>query len=668
MQQQNNNNNARSLNVRLQNCTNEIAAIDEQAKALRKRRKALVEERHLLEEQLKSRDQLQDETDFAGNAFPWSAEAQQLLEQVFKLSSFRSHQLKCINATLSGHDVLLIMPTGGGKSLCFQLTALISKGLTLVVSPLISLMEDQLNALRELGIPAAILSSDSSREQLERVIKELGAPAGPSYRMLYVTPERLAKSKRIMTLLEKCYANRLLKRLVIDEVHCCSQWGHDFRTDYQFLGIMRNQFPDTPILGLTATATPMVIEDVKNILNIKGCYVLKDSFFRDNLRYAVERVDELKKEELAERMVGTIRRRFPGQSGLVYCLSIKEVEEVTEKLNAGGVKAMPYHAQLSSEARKRAYLRWFTDQVQVIVATVAFGMGINKNSVRFVLHYTLSKSFENYYQETGRAGRDGRPAHCILYLKFADVFRVSSLTFTERHGLQNIYAMMAYCFNRRTCRKRQIADYFGDSWAHQCGDRCDNCATGGDGDGQLVEVDVTEDVADLMNLLAFVATRQDRKLTFPKLMDLWFGKGEKRLRPESLVICRHSREAAQTIVACLLVDGYLKEEFHFTPYSTISYVTAGPSSWLMKGGGGPQQPIRYWLPPSSSSTTKKSGGKQSAKRASTTEGDDSPEQMEAVASKRKRTLKSDDQGKSKVTTNGENTQKSTVDYELITLE
>lgn len=412
---------------------------------------------------------------------------------------------------------------------------------------------------------------------------------------------------------------------------------------------MRNQFPETPILGLTATATPMVIEDIKKILNIKGCYMLKDSFFRDNLRYTIERVDDLKKEELIDKIVSTIRRRFNGQSGLIYCLTIKEVEEVAEKLNAGGVKAMAYHAQLPPEQRNRAYYRWFNDQVQVIVGTVAFGMGINKNSVRFVLHYSMSKSFENYYQETGRAGRDGRLAECILYFKFADIFRVSAMSFTERNGLTNVYAMMAFCLNRRICRKEQIADYFGDTWAHVCINKCDNCAE--DSAASLIETDVTEDMQDLCNILAF-AVRNEKRLTYPKLIDLWLGKGEKKLRPENLVVCRHSRETAQAIVGHLLVDHFLKEEFHFTPYSTISYVAVGPS-WLIGRGG--QQPIRYWLP---SSTGGKKLNNKNGKRVSKEEEEiqEVPVQV-GTSKKHKRQLE-------------EKSSSSSLpdDYELITLE
>lgn len=333
-------------------------------------------------------------------------------------------------------------------------------GLTVIVSPLISLMEDQLKSLEALGIPTAILSSNTTREESSRILNSVASPGDPPFRLLYVTPEKLAKSKRLLSQLEKCYKNGNFKRLVIDEVHCCSEWGHDFRPDYQFLGIMRNQFPETPILGLTATATPTVINNIQQILNINGCYVLKDSFFRANLHYKVKNVDDLKKEELISKIAKLVTGRFRGQSGLIYCLTIKEVEEVCLKLNSLGIKAMPYHAQLLPDRRSAAYNRWFEGKIQLIVATVAFGMGINKNNVRFVFHFSMSKSFENYYQETGRAGRDGQPAECILFFKFADIFRVTGMVFGDRNGLTNVYSMVAYCLNTELCRKGKLSSLF----------------------------------------------------------------------------------------------------------------------------------------------------------------------------------------------------------------
>ena len=255
-----------------------------------------------------------------------------------------------------------------------------------------------------------------------------------------------------MAQMEKCYRNKRLNRIVIDEVHCCSQWGHDFRTDYQFLGVMKSQFPDTPILGLTATATSSVILDIQKILSIEGCVVLKDSFFRSKLNYLIQRID-FKREEQMEKIAKLLKTKYANQSGIIYCLTIKDVEEVTQKLRSLGVRAGAYHAQLESQSRSQIHQKWIQNKCQVIVATVAFGMGINKLDLRFVIHFSMSKSLENYYQETGRAGRDGQSADCILYYRFADVFRATSLVFSEKNGLANVYSMLAYCLNERVCRK-----------------------------------------------------------------------------------------------------------------------------------------------------------------------------------------------------------------------
>lgn len=395
------------------------------------------------------------------------------------------------------------MPTGGGKSLTFQLPAMINKGLTMVVSPLISLMQDQLMGLEQLGISTRIFSSQTTAEETKLLYQEMIDPTA-SLRILYVTPEKLAKSKRLMSQLEKAYEKRLLVRIVIDEVHAASQWGHDFRKDYKFLSIMKTQFPDTPILGLTATATSKVITDIQKILNLEGCLVLKDSFFRANLVYEVH--DSSKKDNV-EEIVSILNTRFLNQSGIIYCLSVKDTEEVSSKLREAGVKAKCYHAQLLPEQRTEVHNDWYSGKVRVIVATVAFGMGINKMDVRFVIHYSLSKTLENYYQETGRAGRDGNTAHCIAFYRFSDFQRATSMFFTERDALVNVYRMISYCIDRERCRKALIAEHFGDG-RPDCDKMCDNCRN--KGKISFKQVNIKPLLDDIMKVLKKAASMKER--------------------------------------------------------------------------------------------------------------------------------------------------------------
>ncbi|XP_063399931.1 ATP-dependent DNA helicase Q1-like [Mytilus trossulus] len=508
--------------------------------------------------------------------FEWSNNLLAKMGSVFNIQTLRPMQLQTMNVTMSCKDCMLIMPTGGGKSLCFQLPALLSKGITLVVSPLVSLMEDQIMALERYGIDATKLDASASKEKV-KAVQEAMLDKNASLKLLYVTPEKLAKSKRFMAKLEKMYQAGRFSRLVIDEVHCCSQWGHDFRPDYKFLGIMKRQFPEVPILGLTATATTKVLEDVKKILNIPNCHLFKASFNRPNLFYEVKAKPSAFKETISE-MVELIDKRFRNQSGIVYCFTQKESEEVSRELRQHGIKTGCYHASIPAKQKSQIHEMWLADKILVIVATVAFGMGIDKPNVRFVIHHSISKSMENLYQESGRAGRDEQRSDCIVYYRFADVFKQSTMVFTEQTGLDNVYGVMSYCLDISKCRRASIARHFGELWdKSQCNKMCDHCNKDTEGEKR--------DVTKLgLNVLTIIdqASATDQRITALKLLDAWEGKGAGSLKVRGLDPPKVSRDKLERIIGHMLLQGFIREDFHFTPYSTISYLVAGAKANLLK--------------------------------------------------------------------------------------
>ncbi|GIY31009.1 ATP-dependent DNA helicase Q1 [Caerostris darwini] len=557
----------------------EINSIDRSIERLSKKRQQLNARKASINSQIieKASEELANQ-DWGRCDHPWSDKVKEILKSKFKMDKFRPHQLSTINAIMSGHDCILLMPTGGGKSLCYQLPAMVLDGITLVVSPLVSLMEDQIMAMEALNLPATLLQSSSTREHVNNVHKEM-TTKNPSFKLLYVTPEKLAKSKRFMSKLEKMYQMGLFSLLAIDEVHCCSQWGHDFRKDYKFLGIMKRQFPKVPILGLTATATTSLIQDVQNILNIQGCLVLKASFNRPNLKYEVVCKSSCQKDNVSE-LEDLLNNRFNGLSGIIYCFSIKDCEEIASDLRKRGIKAKAYHAQMDAERRSSVHKSWTSNGIQVIVATVAFGMGIDKPDVRFVIHHSLPKSMENFYQESGRAGRDDHPASCILFYRFGDVFRQSTMVFTEQKGLDNLYSMVAYCLDLSRCRRALIAQHFGERWeVLDCNKMCDHCEQIG-----LYEEKVkntAREYKSIFNILEHASMLKER-LTSQKLIETWQGKGPSKLRPPGHLSTTLNRENCERIIALLLLESYLKEEFHFTPYSTISYINIGDR--ILPGG------------------------------------------------------------------------------------
>jgi ATP-dependent DNA helicase RecQ len=389
------------------------------------------------------------------------------LKTHFGYDQFRPLQREIIGDALAGRDVFVLMPTGGGKSLCFQLPALIRQGLTIVVSPLISLMKDQVDALRTSGVPATYLNSTLDRP--EAVARWRGLHRG-EYRMVYVAPERLM----LDTFLERA-ANWNIAQFAIDEAHCISEWGHDFRPEYRELKKLRTHFPDVPMMALTATATERVRTDIIKQLKLREprCYVA--SFNRPNLTYRV-----VPKTAPYDQLLGFIRSR-PNDSGIVYCASRKSTESLARNLNEDGIGAKPYHAGLTSAERTKNQEAFLRDDVRVVTATIAFGMGINKPNVRFVVHYDLPKNLESYYQETGRAGRDGLPGECVLLFSASDVAKqlhfIDEKSESEGRIARAQLQQMVHYAETRECRRVTLLRYFGEEYTKPSCDGCDNCLT-----------------------------------------------------------------------------------------------------------------------------------------------------------------------------------------------
>ncbi len=401
---------------------------------------------------------------------------EQALKHYFGYDEFRSGQREIITTALANKDLLVIMPTGGGKSLCFQLPALLKQGVTIVVSPLIALMQDQVQQLADNGIAATFLNSSISTEERR---DRAAAIYNGEIKLLYVAPERL-NQEFITNFLVDLHQEVGIACFAIDEAHCVSEWGHDFRPDYRKLSQLREYFPKVPFLGLTATATDRVRQDIIKQLDLRDPDIHVASFNRPNLYYEVRRKTTTPYRELLAQVKKT------DGAGIIYCLSRKKVDELTHKLLQDGIKALPYHAGLDSETRTNNQTSFIRDDVQWMIATVAFGMGINKPDVRSVIHYDLPRNIEGYYQESGRAGRDGESAHCTLYFGMGDIKTIEyliaqkidretgeALAEEQRIATQQLRRVINYA-EASECRRIIQLGYFGESFPGNC-DNCDNC-------------------------------------------------------------------------------------------------------------------------------------------------------------------------------------------------
>jgi len=382
------------------------------------------------------------------------------LKENFGFEKFRPNQLEIINTLLDGQDALAIMPTGGGKSICFQLPALVLEGITIVISPLIALMKDQVDSLKANGIPACFINSSQTESEQQTHIQNL---KNNKVKLVYLAPESLSY-------LDSAFSKLTVSLIAIDEAHCISAWGHDFRPAYTNLGYLKNRFPSTPIIALTATADKATRKDISDQLNLINPHIFVASFDRKNLslevRPALDRVKQI---------IEFVKTK-PKESGIIYCLSRKTTEELTEKLQKKGINAKAYHAGLDSRIRSKTQDDFINDDCQIVCATIAFGMGIDKSNVRWVIHYNLPKNIEGYYQEIGRAGRDGLPSETILFESYGDMIQLQKFAAEGLNAevqLAKLERMKQYA-DALSCRRKILLSYFGELVTENCGN-CDIC-------------------------------------------------------------------------------------------------------------------------------------------------------------------------------------------------
>lgn len=455
-------------------------------------------------------------------------EVYDVLHNIFKLPDFRSNQLEAIVSTLIGKDVFVLIPTGGGKSLCYQLPALVqsgkTKGTTVVISPLISLMQDQVQHLLDKSIRAGMISSKGTSDERNATFRSL---TSGQLDLVYLSPEMVNNSVRVQKVISKLYENDMLARIVVDEAHCVSSWGHDFRPDYKGMSIFKQQYPNVPIMALTATANEKVRLDIVHHLRMSNPVLLKQSFNRTNLFYEVRN----KPPNFYEWVRDYVLNTQPGKTGIIYCHSKQSCETTSQKLNEWGIQCMYYHAGMDPNERFEVQTQWQQNKIQLICATIAFGMGIDKPDVRFVIHMYIPRSLEGYYQETGRAGRDGKESECIMFYSYKDARSLQSLiqrddkleqSARDTH-LAKLRQVVQYCENQTDCRRRQVLHFFNETFdPRECQRKCDNCCS--------EVVSVTRDVTEhCLNIVKMVRALQHDKVTVIHCQDVYKGSKSNKI-------------------------------------------------------------------------------------------------------------------------------------------